>query len=202
MKIITFLKRKLFRFLIRIVFPLPQMTIISSNCLGARIYKEANSVFNSPTIDLWFYPDDFIKFVKNIDHYLSCELLENKAAMKNYPCGTLGDITLNLQHYTDFDSAKLKWDVRKKRIIKDRTVIFFTDRDGATNDHITYLLKSCSYPVFIFVSDTRKIQSSEGLYKVSSRSYEVGDLYSNYDALLKVFPFRRISKIFSSKNKS
>lgn len=184
------------------VFPLPQMTIISSNCLGARIYKEAGSIFNSPTIDLWFYPDDFIKFVNNIDHYLSCELLEKRDATKSYPCGLLGDINLNLQHYSDFASAKIKWDIRKKRIIKDRIVIFFTDRDGATNDHITKLLQSCSYPVFIFISNTRNIKSSEGLYRLHSRSDEVGDLYSNYDALLKVFPFRKISKIFSSKNKS
>lgn len=51
-------------------------TIISSNCVGGIIYHELGERFLSPTINLWFEPNDFLKFASNFDFYLSQDLIE------------------------------------------------------------------------------------------------------------------------------
>lgn len=40
-------------------------TIISSNCIGGLIYHRLGKEFNSPTINLRFYQNEFIKFVQD-----------------------------------------------------------------------------------------------------------------------------------------
>ena len=43
-------------------------SIICSNCIGGTIYNRLGKQFLSPTINLWFYQKDFLKFIQNI-HY-------------------------------------------------------------------------------------------------------------------------------------
>ena len=50
-------------------------TIISSNCNGAVITSDLGIRFNSPTVNLFFYPDDYLKFVSNIKFYVEQELV-------------------------------------------------------------------------------------------------------------------------------
>ena len=38
-------------------------TIISNNCWGGICYEYFNMLKNSPTVGLYFYPDDYIKFI-------------------------------------------------------------------------------------------------------------------------------------------
>ena len=41
-------------------------TIISNNCYGGLKYENLNLPFNSPTIGLYFYAPEFLKFIKNL----------------------------------------------------------------------------------------------------------------------------------------
>ncbi|MCR5524428.1 MAG: DUF1919 domain-containing protein [Lactobacillus sp.] len=112
-------------------------TILSSNCLGGCIYHDLGEKFLSPTINLWFNSEDFLKFVNDLDYYLNkCELIQNKNTSMDYPVGNLGEenkkITVYFTHYSNFESAKKKWDARKKRITNNIFIIF-TDMDGGNN---------------------------------------------------------------------
>lgn len=106
-------------------------TIISSNCLGGFIYHDLNHEFMSPTINLFLESNEFIKFVANMEKYLSAELIEIKDTSTPYPLAKLSDITIHFVHYSTFDDAKIKWDIRKERINFDNMFIIMTDRDGA-----------------------------------------------------------------------
>lgn len=46
-------------------------SIICSNCVGGVIYHELNLPFLSPTINLFIKPSDYIKFVSNLNFYLT-----------------------------------------------------------------------------------------------------------------------------------
>lgn len=105
-------------------------TIISSNCVGGVIYHDLGLQFKSPTINLWFKPKDYIKFLSNLDKYLKMEVTEETKTDVDYPVGRLGDIHLYFLHYETFAEAKNKWETRKKRINKDNIYIICTDRDG------------------------------------------------------------------------
>lgn len=99
-------------------------SIISNNCSGVFLYKEFNCKYLSPTINLQFSPKDYIKFCKNLEHYLSIKVEEiqtpdNKAfnalggGKINFPVGKLDDLTIYFQHYKDFNSAESKMGGKK-----------------------------------------------------------------------------------------
>lgn len=67
-------------------------TIISSNCVGGVIYHDLGLQFKSPTINLWFKPKDYLKFLSDLDKYLEMELSEETDKDVDYPVGLLGDI--------------------------------------------------------------------------------------------------------------
>lgn len=43
-------------------------SIISMNCVG--VSHELGLRFNSPTVNLWYSPKEFIKFLSQLEHYL------------------------------------------------------------------------------------------------------------------------------------
>ena len=107
-------------------------SLVSSNCNGAFICHDLNLKFNSPFVNLWIYPKDFIKYLKNIKHYMECDLRFIKKNDISYPVGLLDDIEIYFQHYDSEDDAKNKWIERTKRINLDNLFILMTDRDGCT----------------------------------------------------------------------
>ena len=69
----------------------------------------------SPTINMFF--GDFGKFLRDPRLYLDKELRFLKKAFNpdlniEYPIFLLGDVTLHMNHYNDFDVAREKWEQR------------------------------------------------------------------------------------------
>lgn len=120
------------------------VSIISSNCNGAFILHDLGLPFNSPFVNLWIRPQDFIKLLLNLDTYMKSDIKEIFEDGICYPIGQLRDINLYFQHYSSFEEAKKKWIERKKRINKNNLYILFTDRDGCSYqdllefDQLTY----------------------------------------------------------------
>ena len=104
-------------------------SILCSNCIGGTIYNRLGKQFLSPTINLWFYQKDFLRFIQNIHYYLSLDLkfIETE---RNYPVAVLDDIYIFFLHYTTNEEAELAWNRRKKRINFDNLYIIMYDRDG------------------------------------------------------------------------
>lgn len=166
-------------------------TIISSNCVGNRIYRSCGVKYNTPTVGLWFQFDDFYKFVNNLEYYLSFELTECFDSDHRYPVGILNDIKINFMHYPDFETAKQKWKKRVKRINMDNIIIFNTDRDGCTPDGLVRLHNSCRYPIISFVNKEYP-NIKRGFFCVVHKYQKqpcVGDLYTNYHELSFIFPY-------------
>lgn len=111
-------------------------SIIASTCNGGVLTSDLGVRFNSPFVNLWIYPGDFIKMLENLNSYLNHDLLESKNEPYSYPVGVLDDIKLYFMHYGSFDEAKEKWDRRKKRINYNNLFIMFTDRDGCTEEQL------------------------------------------------------------------
>ncbi len=111
-------------------------SLISSNCNGAFILHDLGIKFNSPTVNLWINPDDFIKFLQDMPRYLACEMTFTHQADISYPIGVLDDIKIYFQHYATEEEAKTKWLERSKRINFDNLFIMFTDRDNCTYQNL------------------------------------------------------------------
>lgn len=112
------------------------ISILSRTCWGGVCYHYLMLQFQSPTINMFFSPLDFNKFVANLDYYLSLplEFVEMKYKLESkctYPVGALDDILLYFNHYTSFEEAECTWTRRKKRMNKNIVVISSaTDKDA------------------------------------------------------------------------
>lgn len=110
-------------------------TIIASNCNGGIILHDLGLKFNTPTINLYFDPADFLRFVSDLDGYLAKELAETDSGF-DYPAGLLGDVKIYFMHYPSFAEAKKKWDERAKRINKENLFVLMTDQNGCTKEQM------------------------------------------------------------------
>lgn len=111
-------------------------SIIASNCNGGVIYHDLGLKFYSPTINLFLYPKDYLKFISNLKYYLLLELSPPKKQNKRWPIGFLGDVEIQFMHYKSFEEAKTKWEERSKRVNYDNLYFIWTDRDGVTYEQI------------------------------------------------------------------
>mgnify|MGYP000739008681 CR=1 FL=1 len=133
------------------------ITILTPNCLGGVLYHKLGLRFNSPTINLWMFPKDFYKFVLNLNYYVLQDVYSINSK-RNYPVGQIGEgdktITLYFQHYNSFEEAKLKWNIRKQRIIKDKIYVIGTDRDGITFNDIKQIGTATVHKIINFYCET------------------------------------------------
>lgn len=112
-------------------------SIISSNCIGGILSHDLNQRFNSPTINLFFCAEDFVKFCEDLPGYLNAPLIykkENEVIDGQYPVCRLKDIDIYFAHYKDYDECVLKWEERKKRINFQNLFIIWTDRNNCTDE--------------------------------------------------------------------
>lgn len=113
-------------------------TILCSNCIGGMIYHRLGLPFRSPTINLWMYQRDFIKFASKIRHYQDMPLhfIETNY---DYPVAMLDDITIYFNHSQSSEDACSDWNRRIKRINFDNLFLIMYDREDITKDDIKKL---------------------------------------------------------------
>ena len=74
----------------------PNISIIASNCNGGVIYHDLGLQYQSPFINLWIKPNDFIKLLSDLRGYLSYELRFIREEAIPYPVAALKDILIYL----------------------------------------------------------------------------------------------------------
>jgi len=124
-------------------------TIISNNCWGGNVYQSLGMKYNSPTVGLYFYADEYIKFVKQIDYYMQqdlkfipineskyCENIIRVNNSINCPIGILDDVEMVFFHYKDESEALEKWNRRSKRINWNNILFKFNDQNLCMDHHL------------------------------------------------------------------
>ncbi|MBS6180963.1 MAG: DUF1919 domain-containing protein [Erysipelotrichaceae bacterium] len=111
--------------------------------MGGVILHELGLRFDTPTVNLWFESEDYIKFLEHMSDYLQYELVEIQTDC-SYPVGLLKDIKIYFQHYTNLQQAKAKWEERIKRIHWDNLYIMMVQRAGC-NDNIVARFNDLPY---------------------------------------------------------
>ncbi len=115
-------------------------TIISNNCIAGWIYQKLGLPYMTPTIGLFFFSDDYIKFLENFEYYVKSSLNFTKTSkhpeanealkVQPYPVGLLGDdVEIQFIHFRNEEEAAEKWKRRVERISFDNLFIIYSDRD-------------------------------------------------------------------------
>lgn len=130
------LVRRLCRFSIMRIVMGGERSVFCNNCLGAMVSHDYLLKFNSPTVNLWMYPGDYLRFVSNLSKYIGAPI-EEKITELNYPVGLLnGELTIYFMHYSSFDEAVKAWRRREKRIKIENAYFILVEADGCTYDEL------------------------------------------------------------------
>ncbi|MGM9643529.1 MAG: DUF1919 domain-containing protein [Eubacteriales bacterium] len=131
-------------------------TIISNNCWGGTVYEYCGLNKLSPTVGSYFFAKDYIKFVSNIEYYLSCKLkmiTYNESRYKDIlilkgqqdvPVGVLDDIEIIFLHYKDPKVAEEKWNKRLSRVNRDNLIVKFSEMNLCEKEDL-YIFNSLPY---------------------------------------------------------
>lgn len=127
----------------------PYFTIFSNNCWAGHVYRYYNLPYNSPTVGLYFYADDYVRFVSNLRYYcgLKVEMINAEKSHnydklltqgnQNVPIGRLGeDVEIVFLHCHSDEEASEKWNRRCQRINWNNIIIKFSEQNYALPEHL------------------------------------------------------------------
>ena len=151
-------------------------TILSNNCWGGHVYRYFSLPYLTPTIGLYFYPDDYLKFIGDYKKYLAAELTfipwqESKHAdslrernQTNVPIGKLDDVEIVFLHYKSESEAYEKWNRRVARINWDHILVKCSKQNGMTDEQVEQYDKLPINNKIIFVDKPMPNVKSAVLY--------------------------------------
>lgn len=159
-----------------------KITIISQNCIGGVIYHSCGLEFFSPTINLFIEDENFVKFVENLEYYLSlqpvalteCYVDPIDSTIK-YPKIKIGDIEICCLHSKSCADAIKDWERRRKKVYLDNVFVIGNSWNMHGNrELVERLCNNDIYPTVCFA--TREFQGitncvvlQEDFWKVDSR---------------------------------
>jgi len=178
-------------------------SVIASNCTGTLPYRFLNLPYNTPTANLFLFAPCYLKFVRNLDYYLSlplnfCPKSRYREGEKirdgykhHYPIATLDDIEVHFMHYHSETEARDKWERRKQRLNKHNLTLAMTDKDLCTPE-LLYEFDELDHPnKYVLTADYwPDIESAIHIPNFFGQT-EIGDCYTYYGHLAQV-DFRRL----------
>ena len=183
-------------------------TVISNNCWAGSVYRWLNLPYMTPTAGLYFFAEDYVKFLSNLRYYCSIEVQEldlkdsnykdiiEKKGQQNVPLGKLDDIEIVFLHYPTFAEAKEKWERRCKRICWENLIVKNAEMNGCTPEQIKTFDKLPYDRKFIFTTRDYGIES-QIIFKEYMGKEQVKDdttrfnKYVDIVKLLKDIPFKK-----------
>lgn len=167
------------------------VTIISNNCYAGLTYEYLDLPFLSPTIGLYFFAEEYIKFITNLKYYTSksLEFINasdskyyselKKLGQENKIIGKIDDVEIVFLHYKTFVEAKEKWEKRCKRINYSKLIIKFNDQNLCSEKHIQ-LFSDLPYDNKIcFSSKNYNFEGNIHLKKYYKCDFVKEDIYSS-----------------------
>ena len=137
MNILQRIEWRLYKELKRIKLKNREVTIIANNCNAGIIYHDMKLQFMTPTINLSFDMNDYVRFLEKLPWYMEQEIVQIADDRFAYPVGLLGnDVEVRFNHYKTFSDAVSKWNERKRRINWDNLYIMGIDGDNCTYESI------------------------------------------------------------------
>lgn len=177
----------------------PDTSIISSNCFAGRIMQDLGMQYNTPTLGLYFFADDFIEFLSNLKYYLTEAKLEfldeSRYPLGNerrakwthwYPIGLLGGkVEIQFLHYHTAKEAAEKWYRRAQRVNFDKLMVIGMEQNLCTIDNVKAFDKLPFEKKIFFSTKNIPNVKSNCFLNVFAAQGEVGDPYQKGDIFYK-----------------
>ena len=180
-------------------------TIICNNCWAGYVYRRYGLPYNTPTVGLYFFAEDFCKLCENLRYYMEQKLefiSYQDSKWKNelidrqqtdIPLGKLGDIEIIFLHYKTEEEAREKWERRAARINYDNLIFKFSQMNLCGEKELRRFDKLDANKKFAFTA-TKYDDISSSIYIKGCSSAEKVDNdtleYSKYISLKKLINSR------------
>lgn len=130
------------------------ISIIAMNCFGGILLSTLGLPFRTPMINMYSSEQDYIRLLRSLRTYMEKELLFKETKFEprlktNYPLVTLGDVSIHMNHYKNFEEAVSEWNERKQRINWDNLFVttYTSDKKILEQfDVLSYGKKVCFVP--------------------------------------------------------
>lgn len=174
-------------------------SIICSNCFAGRVMQDIGMEYNTPTLGLYIWAEDYLEFLSNLKYYLTEAKIEfvdhSKYELGNerrrnwshwYPVGLLGGkVEIQFLHYHSEEEAAEKWYRRAKRINWDKLLVIGFEQNLCTPNHILAFDK-LPYKFKLFFSSKNVPNCGSNIYmKEFERDGEAGNPYLKGDLYYK-----------------
>ena len=174
-------------------------TIISNNCWAGHVYRRYGINYNTPTVGMYFFPEDYLKFISNLKDNLELPLSFIPASMSKYfkrlqelnqtnvPIALLGDdIEIVMLHYHSEQEVIEKWNRRKARINWNHLLIKNTMQNGMTEEQVKVYDELPYEHKIIFVPYEMDEIKSAIWYKTDCKSDRVSDDIINFNKYINL----------------
>ena len=124
------------------------LTIISNNCWAGIVSQYLGIKYYTPTIGLYFFSEEYIKFLERFDYYIKqkLEIRDTKDSKyydemikknhQNAIVGKLDDVEIVFLHMKTGKEAIEKWNKRVKRINRRNIIFKFCEQNECSSEHI------------------------------------------------------------------
>ena len=178
-------------------------SIISNNCWGGHVYRRYGLNYLSPTVGLYFFTEDYLLFLEDLQNNLKKDIRFIKYNQSKYkeiliekgqthiPIGVLGDnIEIMFLHYKTEKEAYEKWNRRAKRTNFDNLIIKMSQMNLCTEVHLRRFDNLPYKKKIAFVSKylNTDIKSAVPIYKYSNEERVIDDTtyFSKHIDLVKL----------------
>lgn len=164
-------------------------TIISNNCRGGHLYRWYSIGYDSPTIGMYLFSEDYIKLIYNLKHYLNIEpkfvtykeskyrgILEKRGGSNiKCPIGILDDIEIVFLHYRSPEEARDKWTRRKARIHWHNIFFKMSEQNECTLEHLCAFDRLPTEKKFVFTHKDYGLESQIIFKDFENDNYVLND---------------------------
>lgn len=186
-------------------------SIICNNCWGGYVYRYFGLPYLTPTVGLYFFPDDFLKVLQDIQGYMTASLhfiepeesayfeeLKRKGQL-NVPIGKVKDVEIIFLHYKTQEEAYEKWTRRAGRINYNNIIVKFSQMNGCQERHLEKFDKLPYNKMFSFVNRPELAQRfKKAIYFKGQEEFEGlhsdTTFFNNYVDLVELINSRKFPR--------
>jgi uncharacterized protein (DUF1919 family) len=174
-------------------------TIISNNCWAGHVYRRYGINYNTPTVGMYFFPEDYLRFVSNLRENVDLPITFIPASQSKYyqrlkelkqtnvPIAKLGDeIEIVMLHYHSEQEVVNKWNRRKKRINWEHLLVKNTMQNNMTMEQVMRYDELPFQHKIIFVPKKMDNIKSAIWYKSDCRDDQVADDIINFNKYINL----------------
>lgn len=177
-------------------------TIISNNCWGGSVYRRYNLPYTSPTVGLYFFADEYIKFLENFEDLIHSPIKIVDATESKYystlksrgqttvPIGILNDnVEVVFLHYKTKEEAYEKWTRRCTRVNEKNLIVKFSEMNFCNEEHLK-AFEQLDYKKKLLLLAKEHEQITDGIIiKKYTRNGEISNDTLYYDKFIDLEEF-------------